>query len=189
MTTPADHARHAASGCTSNPLRSGPDLRAIMPDQGEMIYDHTTVHEMSSSYLTTPIHKLVDGKIKEKVVKYVDSGMIAPHAFVVLPVFSLGGIHPNTVSFLRTMARLCHREVADVIGEFSARLQIANGETVAMAAREFVRRRGPTSSASGSSSFFTAKSMALPLCHPLSSVPTTPMIQAPADAAAQKPRI
>ena len=83
--------------------RSGLDL-VVFWNTGEIFYDLSVVHELSSSNQNKTCTKLLQDVIARKNETYVATGMIPDYAFQCLPVLSCGSLHQNTRFVLHALA-------------------------------------------------------------------------------------
>jgi len=100
--------------CGSRPLRSGVDIEIMLGSRRWML-DFTVIHATCPSLVKTSYDTLVQTKTKEKVRKYVDSGMIPRSEFLVAVIWSHGVLHKDFTDFLKLLAAEARIDFVDLV--------------------------------------------------------------------------
>ena len=95
-------------------MRSGVDIEIFLGSKRWML-DFTIIHATCPSYVSSSYDSLIQSKTKEKVRKYVDSGMIPREELVVAIIWSHGALHKDLVDFLRRFASEARIDFTDLV--------------------------------------------------------------------------
>jgi len=137
---PYEEVRRHNNECKVALDRQGPDWVTTFPDGSRYVYDYTDLHVTCPSYRSRKVATLVEEKMSDKRSKYVATGMVPHSEFVVVLVYSYGGLHDNTLKLIKQLAKINDVHATVLLKEFSVLLQRHNGAAVLNAHRASARR-------------------------------------------------